>query len=63
MKNTKRKKAVVARDCYDDGYDVTMVQRSSTLALTGKTLIDVTMKGLYAGRWCTFLLLEYQKAR
>ena len=25
-----------------------MVQRSSTLVLTSETLIDVTMKGLYA---------------
>lgn len=56
-KNAKGKKAVVvgccnsghdiARDYYDHGYDVTMVQRSSTLVLTSETLIDVTMKGLY----------------
>ena len=55
--NTKGKKAVVigccnsdhdiARDYYDHGYDVTMVQRSSTLVVTSETLIDVTMKGLY----------------
>lgn len=55
---SKGKKAVVigccnsghdiARDYYDHGYDVTMVQRSSTLVLTSETLIDVTMKGLYA---------------
>ena len=56
--NTSGKKAVVvgccnsghdiARDYHDHGYDVTMVQRSSTLVLTSETLIDVTMKGLYA---------------
>ena len=56
--NANRKKAVVvgccnsghdiARDFHDHGYDVTMVQRSSTLVLTSETLIDVTMKGLYA---------------
>ena len=55
--NAKGKKAVVvgccnsghdiARDYYDHGYDVTMVQRSSTLVVTSETLIDVTMKGLY----------------
>ena len=55
--NAKEKKAVVigcfnsghdiARDYYDHGYDVTMVQRSSTLIVTSETLIDVTMKGLY----------------
>ena len=55
--NAKGKKAVVigccnsghdiARDYYNHGYDVTMVQRSSTLVVTSETLIDVTMKGLY----------------
>lgn len=38
----------IAKDYYDHGYDVTMVQRSSTLVVTSQTLIDVTMKGLYA---------------
>ncbi|KAL9611777.1 MAG: hypothetical protein Q9167_003588 [Letrouitia subvulpina] len=38
----------VARDYANHGYDVIMVQRSSTLVLTSQTLIDVTMKGLYA---------------
>jgi len=55
---TKGKKAVIigccnsghdiAKDYYDHGYDVIMVLRSSTLVLTSETLIDVTMKGLYA---------------
>ena len=56
-KNAKGKKAVVigccnsghdiARDYYDNGYDITMVQRSSTMVVTCETLIDVTMKGVY----------------
>lgn len=56
--NAKGKKAVVvgccnsghdiARDYYEHGYDVTMVQRSSTLVLTCESLLDVTMKGLYS---------------
>ena len=56
--NAKGKRAVVigccnsghdiARDYYEHGYDVTMVQRSTTLVLTCDTLIDVTMKGLYS---------------
>ena len=55
---SKGKKAVVvgccnsghdiARDYYEHGYDVTMVQRSSTLVVTCETLFDVTMKGLYS---------------
>ena len=56
-KNAKGKKAVVvgscnsghdiARDYHDHGYDVTIVQRSSTLVVTSESLLDVTMKGLY----------------
>lgn len=38
----------IAKDYYGHGYDVTMVQRSSTLVVTSQALIDVTMKGLYA---------------
>ncbi|KAI9792878.1 MAG: hypothetical protein M1833_000990 [Piccolia ochrophora] len=38
----------IARDYLDHGYDVTMVQRSSTLVLTSETLIEVTMKGIYS---------------
>lgn len=54
---SKGKKAVVvgscnsghdiARDYYEHGYEVTMVQRSSTLVVNCETVIDVTMKGLY----------------
>ncbi|KAL9131118.1 MAG: hypothetical protein Q9217_000880 [Psora testacea] len=57
-KNAKGKKAVVvgccnsghdiARDYYDHGYDVTMLQRSSTLVVTSESLIDVIMKDLYS---------------
>ena len=56
--NAKGKKAVIigccnsghdiARDYHDHGYDVTMVQRSTTLVVTSETLMEVTMKGLYA---------------
>ncbi|KAL6714047.1 hypothetical protein ACLMJK_008541 [Lecanora helva] len=56
-KNAKGKKAVIvgccnsghdiARDYYNHGYNVTMVQRSSTLVADSQTLIDVTMKDLY----------------
>ncbi|KAL8792661.1 MAG: hypothetical protein Q9195_004721 [Heterodermia aff. obscurata] len=38
----------IARDYHEHGYDVTMIQRSSTLVLTCGSLVDVTMKGLYA---------------
>ena len=64
---SKGKKAVVvgccnsghdiARDYYEHGYDVTMVQRSSTSVVTCETLFDVTMKGLYSEDGvCIFLL-------
>ncbi|KAL8967888.1 MAG: hypothetical protein Q9197_005177 [Variospora fuerteventurae] len=56
--NTKGKKAVIvgccnsghdiAQDYYEHGYDVTMVQRSSTLVAACDTLIDVDMKGTYS---------------
>ncbi|KAL9581598.1 MAG: hypothetical protein Q9203_005826 [Teloschistes exilis] len=38
----------IAQDYYEYGYDVTMVQRSSTLVVTCESLIDVDMKGLYS---------------
>ncbi|KAL9102444.1 MAG: hypothetical protein Q9163_002405 [Psora crenata] len=38
----------IAQDYYEHGYEVTMVQRSSTLVVKSQTLIDVTMKGLYS---------------
>ena len=38
----------IARDDQELGYDVTMVQRSSTLVHSCDDLVDVTMKGLYA---------------
>ncbi|KAL8962469.1 MAG: hypothetical protein Q9193_001125 [Seirophora villosa] len=56
--NAKGKKAVIvgccnsghdiAQDYYEHGYDVTMVQRSSTLVVTCDSLIDVDMKGVYS---------------
>ena len=63
-KNAKGKKAVVigccnsghdiARDYYDNGYDVTMVQRSTTLVVKSETLIDVSMKGVYEENGVSF---------
>ncbi|KAL8688611.1 MAG: hypothetical protein Q9218_005518 [Villophora microphyllina] len=38
----------IAQDYYEYGYDVTMVQRSSTLVVTCESLLDVDMKGLYS---------------
>ncbi|KAI4125103.1 MAG: hypothetical protein LQ338_004455 [Usnochroma carphineum] len=56
--NAKGKKAVIvgccnsahdiAQDYYEHGYNVTMVQRSSTLVVTCDSLIDVDMKGVYS---------------
>lgn len=37
----------IAQDYYEHGYDVTMVQRSSTLVVTGQSLFSVLMKGIY----------------
>ncbi|KAL8909356.1 MAG: hypothetical protein Q9171_005075 [Xanthocarpia ochracea] len=38
----------IAQDYYEHGYDVTMVQRSSTLVVSSENLIDVEMKGVYS---------------
>ncbi|KAL8768739.1 MAG: hypothetical protein Q9209_005157 [Squamulea sp. 1 TL-2023] len=38
----------IAQDYYAHGYDVTMVQRSSTLVVSCENLIDVDMKGVYS---------------
>lgn len=55
--NGKGKKAVIvgcsnsaldiAQDYYEHGYDVTIVQRSSTLVISSKTIVDVLLSGLY----------------
>lgn len=57
QENGKGKRAVIvgccnsahdiAQDYYEHGYDVTMVQRSSTLIVTSKSLFSVLMKGIY----------------
>ncbi|CRG91259.1 4-hydroxyacetophenone monooxygenase [Talaromyces islandicus] len=54
---SKGKKAVVigccnsghdiAQDFYEKGYDVTIVQRSSTLVVSSKAILEVSTKGLY----------------
>ena len=56
--DAKGKKAVVvgccnsghdiAQDYHEHGYDITMVQRSSTLVATSQSLIDVEMQGVYS---------------
>ena len=56
--DAKGKKAVVvgssnsahdiAKDFYEHGYHVTMVQRSSAYVVQSQTLLDVSMKGLYS---------------
>lgn len=57
QENGKGKKAVIIGSCnsahdisqdyYEHGYDVTMVQRSSTTVVTSQSLFSVLMKGLY----------------
>lgn len=57
QENGKGKRAVIigscnsahdiAQDYYEHGYDVTMVQRSSTTIVTSKSLFSVLMKGIY----------------
>ncbi|KAL3490244.1 hypothetical protein BJX62DRAFT_142441 [Aspergillus germanicus] len=53
----KQKKAVVvgscnsahdiAQDYYEKGYDVTMVQRSSTCVISSEAIVNIGLKGLY----------------
>lgn len=38
----------IAQDYYEHGYDVTIVQRSSTLVIASKTVVDVLLSGLYS---------------
>ncbi|PVI03195.1 FAD/NAD(P)-binding domain-containing protein [Periconia macrospinosa] len=55
--HTKNKKAIVvgscnsghdiAQDFYEKGYDVTMVQRSTTCVLSSSSITDIGLKGLY----------------
>ncbi|KAJ5579742.1 uncharacterized protein N7459_005727 [Penicillium hispanicum] len=55
--NSRGKKAVVvgscnsghdiAQDYYEKGYEVTMVQRSSTCVASSKSVTDIALKGLY----------------
>ena len=46
----------IAQDYYEHGYDVTMIQRSSTHVVRCQTLVDVTMKGLYSEDGVRYLL-------
>ncbi|KAJ5095924.1 hypothetical protein NUU61_005280 [Penicillium alfredii] len=55
--NSKGKKAIVigscnsghdiAQDYYEKGYDVTMVQRSSTCVVSSESIVNIALKGLY----------------
>ena len=55
--NSQGKKAVVvgccnsghdiAQDLYENGYDVTMVQRSSTCVISSSSILDIGLAGLY----------------
>lgn len=55
--NSRGKKAIVigscnsghdiAQDYYEKGYDVTMVQRSSTCVVTSSSIVNIGLKGLY----------------
>ena len=37
----------ISQDFYEKGYDVTMVQRSSTLVISSEAVVDIGLKGLY----------------
>ncbi|KAI1609683.1 dimethylaniline monooxygenase (N-oxide forming) [Exophiala viscosa] len=37
----------IAQDFYEKGYDVTMVQRSTTCVVSSQAIIDISLKGLY----------------
>ncbi|KAL2844163.1 hypothetical protein BJY01DRAFT_264058 [Aspergillus pseudoustus] len=37
----------IAQDYYEKGYEVTMVQRSSTCVISSKAIVDIGLKGLY----------------
>lgn len=55
--NANGKKAIVVGSCnsghdlaqtfYENGYDVTMVQRSGTCVVSSKAILDIALKGLY----------------
>jgi cation diffusion facilitator CzcD-associated flavoprotein CzcO len=38
----------IAQDFYDHGYDVTMVQRSSTCVVSSEAIVDIGLKALYS---------------
>lgn len=38
----------IAQDFYANGYDVTVVQRSSTCVVSSKSITDIALKGLYS---------------
>lgn len=38
----------IAQDFYEKGFDVTMVQRSSTCVVTSKSIVEIGLKGLFS---------------
>lgn len=62
----------IAQDFYEKGYDVTMVQRSTTCVVSSKAIVDIALKGLYdedgppvddADLWLHGLPMELFKAQ
>lgn len=50
----------IAQDYYEHGYDVTIVQRSSTLVIASKTIVDVLLSGLYNEGGVSYFLIPVQ---
>lgn len=50
----------IALDYYEHGYDVTIVQRSSTLVIASKTIVDVLLSGLYDEGGVSYFLIPFQ---
>ncbi|KAF2625670.1 FAD/NAD(P)-binding domain-containing protein [Macroventuria anomochaeta] len=62
----------IAQDFYEKGYDITMVQRSSTCVVSSKAIVEIGLKGLYdedsppvedADLWLHGLPMELLKAQ
>ena len=47
----------IAQDYYEHGYDVTIVQRSSTLVIASKTIVEVLLSGLYNEGGVSYFLI------
>lgn len=53
----------IAQDYYEHGYDVTIVQRSSTLVIASKTIVDVMLSGLYGEGGVSHFLIPAQHVK